>query len=126
MRKFPNLKLVGSLRLEYLGTGQWKLLRPYSAVWRWGRIDVPTGFQTDLASIPRLARSIIPQIGNQNGPSVVHDWCYRHHWKTRALSDGLFLVGMRVAGVNWLRRNIIYAAVRAGGWVGWNKEGKET
>jgi len=121
MTKFSNLSLVGPLRLEYLGGGQWKLLRPYSAIWHWNRIDVPTGFVTDLASVPRIARSIIPQIGDQNGPSVVHDWCYRNHWKTRALSDGLFLASMRIAGVNWLRRNIIYSAVRAGGWVTWKK-----
>ena len=121
MTKFPNLKLVGPLRLEYVVGGLWKLLRPYKAFWAGGHIEVPVGFMTDLASIPRIARSIIPQIGDQNGPSVIHDWCYRHHWKTRALSDGLFLTGMRVAGVNWARRNIIYSAVRVGGWVTWNK-----
>ena len=121
MTKFSNLKLVDPLRLEYIGGGEWKLLRPYRAIWHWSRIDVPAGFITDLASVPRIARSIIPQIGNQNGPSVIHDWCYRHNWKTRALSDGLFLAAMKVAGVNWLRRNIIYSAVRVGGWVTWNK-----
>ena len=121
MTKFSNLKLVGPLRLEYLGSGQWELLRPYSAVWDTGRIDVPAGFKTDLSSIPRIARSIIPQIGDQNGPSVIHDWCYRFHWETRALSDALFLAGMIFKAVNWLRRNIIYSAVRTGGWVTWNK-----
>ena len=112
--------------LRYFGKGEWILLAPYSAVWKDGRIDVPEGFQTDLSSIPRVARSIIPQIGDQNGPSVIHDWCYRYRWKGRAISDALFLATMKVKAVNWLRRNIIYAAVRAGGWVTWNKEGKET
>ena len=126
MTEFANLKLPDELHLKYLGGGQWELLRPYRAVWDGGRVEAPKGFRTDLASIPRLARSIIPQIGDQNGPAVIHDWCYRHRWKARALSDALFLATMKVKAVNWLRRNIIYAAVRAGGWVTWNKEGNET
>ena len=119
--KFQNLKLEGQLDLRYFGDGEWILLSSYSAVWNDGRVDAPAGFQTDLSSIPRVARSIIPQIGDQNGPSVIHDFCYRFRWKTRSRSDALFLAGMRIAGVNWLRRNIMYAAVRAGGWATWNK-----
>ena len=121
MTTFHNLKLEGQLDLRYFGGGEWLLLAPYSAIWRDGRVDVPTGFQTDLSSIPRIARSIIPQIGDQNGPSVIHDWCYRYRWETRAVSDALFLAGMRAAGVNWLRRKVMYLAVRAGGWTTWNK-----
>jgi len=121
MTPFPNLKLERQLDLRYFGDGEWILLAPYSAIWDGGRIDVPQGFQTDLSSIPRIARSIIPQIGDQNGPSVIHDWCYRFRWKTRALSDALFLAGMKVAGVNWLRRKTMYLAVRAGGWATWKK-----
>ena len=125
MTEFADLKLPDELHLNYLGKGRWELLKSYSAVWDGGRIEVPEGFQTDLASIPRIARSIIPQIGDQNGPSVIHDWCYRFRWKARPISDALFLATMKVKAVNWLRRNIIYAAVRAGGWVTWNKR-KET
>ena len=121
MSIFQNLKLGGQLDLRYFGGGEWILLTPYSAVWDDGKVDVPQGFQTDLSSIPRIARSIIPQIGDHNGPSVIHDWCYRNHWENRSTSDSLFLEGMKVKGVNWLRRNIIYAAVRTGGWVTWNK-----
>ena len=117
--KFANLKLEGQLDLRYISGGEWVLLSPYSAVWDDGRIDVQEGFQTDLSSIPRIARSIIPQIGNQNGPSVIHDWCYRNHWKDRETSDRLFIEGMKVAGVNWLRRNVMYAALRVGGWLAW-------
>jgi hypothetical protein len=125
MTEFPGLVLPNELHLNYLGDGEWKLLKPYSAIWYSGRVVVPTGFATDLSSIPRIARSIIPQIGNQNGPSVVHDWCYHNRWRTRRLSDTLFLEGMAVARVNWARRNMMYAAVRFGGWVTWNLRQKE-
>lgn len=126
MSMFQSLKLKGPLDLRYFGGGEWILLAPYSAVWDGGKIIVPQGFQTDLSSIPRIARSIIPQIGDQNGPSVIHDWCYRNHWKEdRGASDSLFLEGMKVAGVNWLRRRIIYRSVRLGGWVSWNGHAKK-
>lgn len=122
MTMFQNLKLEGQLDLRYFGGEEWILLSPYSAIWDDGRIDVPRGFQTDLSSIPRIARSIIPQIGDQNGPSVIHDFCYEGHTKlTRAEADRLFLEGMQSVGVWWLRRQIMYTAVRMFGSVLWNE-----
>ncbi|MFD2207230.1 DUF1353 domain-containing protein [Kiloniella antarctica] len=81
---------------------------------------VPTGFGTDLASIPRLLRWLIPQIGGQNLPAVAHDWCYRDpsmRWLSKDDADLLFRVGMEQAGVGRLRRTLMYSAVKYfGGW----------
>ena len=87
-------------------------------------ITVPDGFRHDLSSIPRLFRSIIPQIGNQNRASVLHDYLYvmEPEWCTRRIADAIFLEGMKADGVNWLRRNIMWAAVRAGGWYLWERK----
>ncbi|KKK88680.1 hypothetical protein LCGC14_2740720 [marine sediment metagenome] len=77
---------------------------------------VRKGFTTDLASIPRVARSIIPQVGRHIQPAIVHDWAYEDHTDlTRAEADMLFLEGMKAVGMPWLRRNVMYAAVRAFG-----------
>jgi len=84
--------------------------------WMTIEFQVLKGFTTDLASIPRMARSIIPQVGKHIQPSIAHDWCYEDHTSlTRVEADRLFLEGMEAVGVWWLRRRIMYAAVRAFG-----------
>lgn len=94
-------------------------------------IVVPDGFITDFASVPRLAQSIInsadPDIQK---PSVLHDYLYsvRGHVPgrdvpyTRAQCDDLLAQGMTAAETNWLRRSIVWLAVRAGGWVPWRRQ----
>ncbi|MBB4286816.1 DUF1353 domain-containing protein, partial [Roseospira goensis] len=37
----------------------------------------------------------------------------------RAQADAIFRDLLRAAGVTWLRRTLMYAAVRAGGWTYW-------
>ena len=84
------------------------------------KFQVRKGFTTDLASIPRAFRSLIPQVGKHIQPSIAHDWAYEGHTDlTRAEADRLFLEGMKAVGVWWLRRNIMYAAVRAFGGTLW-------
>lgn len=81
---------------------------------------VDAGFITDLASIPRVFRSIIPQVGRHIQPSIVHDFAYESKTNlTRAEADLLFLDGMKAVGVSWLRRQAMYRAVRAFGWTLW-------
>ncbi len=83
--------------------------------------SVEAGFITDLASIPRAFRSIIPQVGRHIQPSIVHDWCYESKtYLTREEADLLFLDGMKAVGVGWLRRRAMYSAVRAFGWTLWD------
>ena len=82
----------------------------------WG-IRVRKGFTTDLASIPRIFQNIIPKIGKHIQPAITHDLCYENGVPnmTRKEADDLFLEGMKAVGVNWLRRNVMYLAVRTGG-----------
>ena len=103
----------------------WELTEPLSVSWNMdsghripdGRIDVPIGFVTDLASIPRFLRSIIPVVGRQNRPAVVHDYCYVRRIGRREDTDRLFLDSMQAVGVSWPKRWVMYLAVRAfGGW----------
>lgn len=87
-------------------------------------IRVPAGMRTDLASVPRWARWLVGRVGPHLEASILHDWLYiawRHHaispteWQRR-FADRLLLAGMEAAGMDW-RRWVIYAAVRAGGWI---------
>ena len=108
-----------------LAQGRFTLTESFTVVWKRGlteilEFEVAAGFRTDLASIPRGFRSIIPQIGKHLQPAIVHDWGYAGNTDlTKEESDLLFLDGMKSAGVWWLRRRIMYLAVRLGGTGHW-------
>ncbi len=83
-------------------------------------VHVHAGFETDFASIPRIARSIVPVIGKHIQPAIVHDYCYENVIPempdmTKKDADTLFLEGMIYCKVNWARRNVMYRSVRIGG-----------
>lgn len=83
-------------------------------------IDVPAGFKTDLASIPRGLWNVLPPVGRYDAAAVVHDLLYQRNGCTRAEADAVLLEAMGVLGVGRLARWTIYAGVRTGGWVVWN------
>lgn len=139
-RKFDKVVLPDMLHLLYVDGDTFELEKPYGMYWEDRgseyRLIVPAGYRTDLSSIPRLARSIIPVVGRQNGPSVLHDYIYEpldndrpegehqlQGW-TKRDADALFLAACKAAGVNWLRRNIMWAAIRFGGYRAWNTQDK--
>jgi len=84
-----------------------------------GVIDVPIGFITDFASIPRLLRPIITGNDNTKMPAVIHDYLYRKGIGGRKDADKIFLMAMGENGVPWWKRRMAYTGVRAGGWVSW-------
>lgn len=101
-------------------------------------ITVRPGFPTDLASIPRWAWIILPPDGPWVKAAIIHDYLYATRgtgiWKkgpkgvTRATpysrieADRILREAMANRGVPFLRRGIIYLAVRLGGSRGWGQE----
>jgi hypothetical protein len=83
------------------------------------RINVPNGFQTDFASIPRPFWFILPQWGKYGNAAVIHDWLYWEQNRSRADSDAVLMEGMAVSKVNTVVRYTIYSAVRLFGWLAW-------
>ncbi len=83
-----------------------------------GEIEVPVDFLTDGASVPRVFWGILCPFGDYFGAALIHDFLYSPHNRcfTRATCDAIFLAAMKDAGVPWLRRRVIYRAVRLGGW----------
>jgi len=108
------------------GDTDWVLLEPLryrSSIL--GEVIVPEAFITDLASIPKVARSVIPQNGRHRYAAIVHDWIYAtaggaSQLCDRHTADCVFMEAMIVLGVPWSKRHLMYAAVRVGGWVTWN------
>ncbi len=81
-------------------------------------ITVPDGFETDLASIPRLLWPIFaPHDPRYAAAAVVHDYLYRWDGFTKVAADAVFYEAMRVLNVPRWRALIMYFAVRL--WNEW-------
>ena len=96
------------------GTGQWQLLAPlvYESELG-GRIEVPLGFSTDFASVPRLV-VVYGLFGNRaHRPAVVHDYLVRQRLFRREKCDAIFLEAMLEEGVDMVRARLMHAAVAA-------------
>jgi len=82
-------------------------------------IQVPAGFRTDFASVPRVLWTIVPPVGLYGKAAVVHDFLYVSQPCTRLEADRIFLDAMEVLGVPLVQRSLMYKAVRLGGGGGW-------
>lgn len=87
-----------------------------------GLIVVPSGFKTDLASIPRGLWNILPKSGKYDRAAVIHDFLYQtNRIASRAQADAVLNEAMAVCEVPTWQRWIIYSAVRLGGGSIWNR-----
>ena len=83
------------------------------------QVDVPAGFVTDFASIPRPFWSLLPTWGKYGPPAVVHDYLYWDQRCTREQADWILLLGMEENDVGAIQRFVIHRAVRWGGAFAW-------
>jgi Protein of unknown function (DUF1353) len=101
----------------------WVVMRPFGydvgAEGSADHVDVPVGFQTDFASIPRPFWIILPKWGRYGNAAVVHDWLYWAQTRPRAAADHVLNEAMRVLGVGAVTRLLIYRAVRLFGGFAW-------
>lgn len=80
-----------------------------------GEVRVPSGFKTDLASIPDFVpRFIADPAGKSRLAAIVHDYLCRQaqNRKDRVLADHVFLEAMKDTGVPGWRRWLMFSAVR--------------
>jgi len=82
-------------------------------------LEVPPGFECDLASSPSPVRAVFPQHGVYLAAVWLHDYCYRvlipAGKMTYREADAVFLAAMTSLGVPVLRRRSMWAAVRLAG-----------
>lgn len=102
------------------GDDHWRLLAPLryqSEVAGVGVVEVPTGFLTDLASIPRLP-FVYWLLGDRaHEPGVIHDWLYVSGLTSQADADAVFYEASRVVGVSLGAAWAMWLGLRVGGWV---------
>lgn len=75
-------------------------------------IEVPRGFITDLASIPRALWWWESPLDRSMGPAIIHDYLYWDQTCTKDEADAVLFIAMKENGVKRLTRNGVYAGVR--------------
>lgn len=99
--------------------GGWRLTQPfvYHSEMLNRDIEVPEGYVTDLASVPRLFRFIVPVANAKNRKAaVVHDYlCTNPEGlvKNQKQADKVFREALSVVGVGRFRSAALYYPVRA-------------
>lgn len=82
-----------------------------------GVIEVPEGFDTDLASVPRFLRDreAFDVNGLSRRPAVLHDWLYATGRGGKAFADATFRRALLAEGVGAVTAWAFYQAVN---WFG--------
>ncbi|EHQ4621381.1 DUF1353 domain-containing protein [Salmonella enterica] len=75
-------------------------------------IEVPAGFITDLATVPRIFWILLPPDGKYAKAAIIHDYLYDNALRTKKEADLIFLDGMKVLGVPCWKRTVMHLAVR--------------
>ena len=79
-------------------------------------VEVPLGFITDFASVPRLPL-MYAWVGNlAQEAAVIHDYLYQKHLVGKAKADRVFLEAMKVLKISFMKRWVMYLGVVVGGW----------
>jgi hypothetical protein len=120
------------LVIREIGYERWAVVEAFRFTSETGIVvDVPVGFECDLASVPSWLRSVVSKIGYWSQPAVVHDLLYFNHRHglddviTRKQADRILREGCRLKEDEYAvpsskcRTDIIYTAVQAGGVASW-------
>jgi hypothetical protein len=96
----------------------WEILRSLAYHATTEDFEVPVQQRTDFASVPRVFVWFIPRYGRYTKAAILHDYLCSDYVPAGRLSrieaDGIFRQAMRELGVPFLRRWIMWAAVRLG------------
>lgn len=112
----PTLTEIGESR-DFAGRTTWRLTK--SLQWQWPALwcgfVVPKGFETDLASVPRLPLAYWLVGGTATRPAILHDYLYRSGGIARRTADAILYEAMIADGVSSWRAWIMWGAVRVFG-----------
>jgi hypothetical protein len=110
----PDAKVV----VEELDDRNWKVREPFTYTGKTETFSIPIGTHTDFASVPRVFAWFLPRYGRYTLAAILHDYLWRERAATGAMgyidADGIFRRALRELNVPFLRRWIMWAAVRWG------------
>ena len=84
------------------------------------RFEVPDGFETDFASVPKVFAWFLPRYGRYTRAAILHDTLWQRAKEDKAGwrdADALLRRAMREDDVPFLKRWVMWAAVRWGALV---------
>jgi len=99
------------------GSTRWEVEEDYKVVVLDNIIEIPKGFITDLASIPRVMWLFLPPFGRYTEASVVHDYLYTSSDLPRNKCDEIFFTLMIRNNVGYFTAKMMYYSVRFFGWM---------
>ena len=92
---------------------EWLLVEPLKYQGNTEPFVVPVDFKTDFASVPAIFQWLIPRTGRYTSAAVLHDYLWRTPSEASlADADGIFRRAMAELKVPFLRRWLMWAAVR--------------
>ena len=120
---------VGSLYLGRFADPIYFLTKPIT--WKpnkgqekYREVTVPTGFVTDLTSIPRAFWSLLRPDGQYVYAAIVHDYLYWFQERSREESDMILKLGMQDFAVAQSTVYSIYQAVNLAGDPSWRENAR--
>lgn len=110
-------RFLSELTVKRLADGRWRLTTPlvFESLKVARTIEVPAGFETDFASVPRLPFAYLLFAGVADEAAVVHDFLYSEGILTRKLADEVFAEAMRACGTAQWRSGLMWFGVRVFG-----------
>jgi hypothetical protein len=110
-----QVEFLTELNLTVLFDDSFRLVDDFYVSLEGVEVVVPEGFETDLASVPRLPIVYMAVGGRGHKAAVLHDWLYSTCMFPRLICDQYFYHALRESGVNYFYAKAMYAGVRAGG-----------
>jgi Protein of unknown function (DUF1353) len=93
--------------------------KPNADQGKYPAVEVPVGFVTDFASIPRAFWSFLRPDGEYTYPAIVHDWMYWSQERPKEEADEILKFGMQDFDIEPATVQTIYQAVRLAGGAAW-------
>jgi hypothetical protein len=97
---------------------RWQLVEPITYAGRDETFEVPAGFTTDFASVPQALTWLVPRYGRYTKAAILHDFLWQRCREGRFAwvdADGILRRAMRELDVPFLRRWLMWGAVRLAG-----------
>lgn len=117
-----DVRITPPLRLDFVWGSEcrWTLVLPLVCEIDGQAVIVPEGFETDLASVPKIFQNVLSPAGPWAPAAVLHDHLYRAQlgW-SRIEADRALRAGALACGAPPAAAELIYQAVRAGGARTW-------
>lgn len=110
-----HVEFLSDLILLVLTDESFRLEEPFYVICNTDMVIVPAGFQTDLASVPRLPVIYLAVGGRGHKAAVLHDYLYKTGIYDREVCDGLFYEALVESGVNKFYARMMHSGVRVGG-----------